>query len=137
MATTHIDLNYVHTNFKKYNFLIFTKMGTIDTSDYDVCLKASEQWLGHSVSAIQLYKKNPKRANWDALNDFAQDPIDGESFTVKDDLYLEKYVELVDRVDDTIADSQARRHVIVIDRIQIKSVRNFLNNQTPDKYLEQ
>ena len=32
-----LNIDDVKTNFKDYNFLIFTKMGTIDTTDYNAC----------------------------------------------------------------------------------------------------
>lgn len=127
-----LKISDVHDNFKDYNFLIFTNMGTVDTSEYDVCIKKQEAVMGSPATTqkYQFIKKRPVTAKATTTGFDGRDMDNKSETSVAIDAIITLY--------DDILSSDGTPHVglSMIEKILVKSKRNFLGNQTPDKYVQ-
>lgn len=134
-TTTKLTLKDVYDNFDKYNFLIFTNMGTVDTSDFNACKLPTDQIFGDSAQdkKLVLYKKAPINAKLSATHiGFETTDMDGSQMSdTYTDVYIEKYVYLIDDFMHQIhgGSKNTKEHAHMVQKILVKSVRNFLENQ--------
>lgn len=128
-----LKISDVHDNFKDYNFLIFTNMGTVDTSEYDVCIKKQEAVMGSPATTqkYQFIKKRPVTAKATTTGFHTTDMDNKPETSVAIDAIITLY-------DDILVPGEKQPNVglSMIEKILVKSKRNFLGNQTPDKYVQ-
>ena len=122
-----LNMEDVYEDFKKYNFIIHTNMGTIDTSKFNLIRKNNITIFGESSQPeYELFRITP---NAEKLNnskpDIQLDNEDNTTFTIED------HIILLDNKEKTENTKKVKR-LNTINSIQIKSIRNdngFLLNQ--------
>lgn len=122
-----LTLKDVYDNFGDYNFLIFTKQGTIDTSKFNAIEKHEETIMQESGrTTLVLYKVKPD-AQYLKLQglDMNQTP----EYTTYS---VENFIELKENTEHKELSRHSVKQYNTIDSIIIKSIRGekgFLFNQ--------
>lgn len=126
-----ITLQDVYDNFNKYNFIIYTKQGTIDTSKYNAVHITNETLVQEATRKVLiLYRVTPDSKYLERTGDINGHP-DNQTYSI------EYFTEIKENTVHSESTNKVKQYN-TIDSITIKSIRGekgFLFNQLETKKL--